>query len=107
MITDFGAIRLARVLLKGPLNTPYENGSFSINVMITSFYPVYVPTIKFVTKIYHLNICFNGWVLLEMLNTEMTILCTDCSILPRFECIVYVITWCVNGVVNKICDMLF
>lgn len=44
------------VCLKGPSNTPYENGIFKIKIVIPDEYPFKPPTFTFVTKIYHPNI---------------------------------------------------
>jgi ubiquitin-conjugating enzyme E2 D/E len=42
--------------LMGPDGSPYENGLFNIEIHFPNDYPSKPPTIKFVTKIYHVNI---------------------------------------------------
>ena len=44
------------VKLQGPKNTPYENGTFVVEIDFRNDYPFKCPQIKFVTKIYHPNI---------------------------------------------------
>ena len=44
-------------LIKGPPNTPYQDGLFYINIQCTDDYPVErAPTMTFITQIYHLNV---------------------------------------------------
>ena len=44
------------VKIEGPAGTPYEGGSFIVNVDFSDNYPFKCPNMKFVTKIYHPNI---------------------------------------------------
>lgn len=41
---------------KGPPGTPYEGGTFQIDVRLASDYPFKPPTMKFDTKIWHPNV---------------------------------------------------
>lgn len=41
---------------KGPPDTPYEGGTFVIDIKIPSEYPFRPPVMRFVTKIYHPNV---------------------------------------------------
>ena len=43
-------------LLKGPDETPYEGGTFKLQIYIPDDYPYYPPKVEFMTPIYHPNI---------------------------------------------------
>lgn len=55
-------------MIKGPKDTPYEGGTFKLNIRLPSEYPYQPPKIKFVTKIYHCNIDANGEICLDILK---------------------------------------
>ena len=40
----------------GPPGTPYEGGSFEVNIDVTNEYPFKPPQMKFLTKIWHPNV---------------------------------------------------
>jgi ubiquitin-protein ligase len=44
------------ILLKGPSNSPYENGKFRLKIKVPSNYPNEPPIIKIITPTYHPNI---------------------------------------------------
>lgn len=57
--------------IKGPPDTPYEEGEFLINIKISNDYPVSAPECKFITKIFHPNIEFNtGEICFELLKDK-------------------------------------
>lgn len=41
---------------KGPPGTPYEGGTFEIDISIPNEYPFKPPVMKFLTKIWHPNV---------------------------------------------------
>jgi ubiquitin-conjugating enzyme/von Willebrand factor type A domain-containing protein len=45
-----------KVVMKGPPDTPYENGTFVISVHITREFPRFAPLVRFITPILHPNI---------------------------------------------------
>jgi len=58
-------------LLRGPPDTPYENGIFQVSIRCNSDYPLSPPTIAFETKIFHPNVHFRtGDVCLDILKKE-------------------------------------
>eukprot|EP01084_Bolivina_argentea_P139087 244720_1 len=46
----------------GPTNTPYEGGTFLLNIELPGDYPFKAPKIIFKTKIYHRNILDKGMI---------------------------------------------
>ena len=54
--------------IKGPVDTPYENGIFQLLLIFSSEYPFKPPKVSFVTKIYHPNINSNGGICLDILK---------------------------------------
>ncbi|KAK0143774.1 putative bifunctional E2/E3 enzyme R795 [Merluccius polli] len=49
-----------KILMQGPPDTPYENGTFELYCEFGLDYPVKPPTIRFVTPVYHCNINNSG-----------------------------------------------
>lgn len=43
--------------INGPKNSPFEGGVFKIEAKIPKNYPFSPPSVKFVTRIWHPNIC--------------------------------------------------
>jgi len=72
----------------GPSQTPYENGIFTLSIVIPTDYPFKPPKINFVTKIYHPNINSNGSICLDILKNQWSpalsishVLLSICSLL--------------------------
>lgn len=59
-----------KAIIKGPSDTPYENGIFHLNVQFPENYPFKPPKVKFITKIYHCNINSKGGICLDILKNE-------------------------------------
>ena len=58
-----------RIILIGPKDTPYVGGIFILTAYFDIDYPYSKPEIRFVNKIYHLNISpINGHISLPILN---------------------------------------
>eukprot|EP01117_Protostelium_nocturnum_P004897 TRINITY_DN1776_c0_g1_i1.p1 TRINITY_DN1776_c0_g1~~TRINITY_DN1776_c0_g1_i1.p1 ORF type:complete len:150 (-),score=41.34 TRINITY_DN1776_c0_g1_i1:99-548(-) len=61
---------LWKASLEGPDKTPYEKGTFNIELEIPTDYPFKPPKVKFLTKIYHPNVKNDGGFCNHMLTTE-------------------------------------
>ncbi|OIR58240.1 MAG: ubiquitin-conjugating enzyme E2 [Amphiamblys sp. WSBS2006] len=64
--------------MQGPKGTPFEGGSFKIDIIIPDDYPFSPPAVKFVSKMFHPNIFEDGSICLDILekdnwNNEITI----------------------------------
>lgn len=70
------------VILCGPDCYPWKNGKWKIRIELPEQYPYKSPSVGFVTKIWHPNVCYNsGTVCLDVLNTEWSpIFNLDCII---------------------------
>jgi peroxin-4 len=60
-------------ILKGPPDTPFEEGKFVLNINVPQDYPINPPKCQFITKIFHPNIHFNtGEICFELLKDKWT-----------------------------------
>jgi len=57
-------------VIKGPNDSPFENGNFSLDITFPNEYPFKPPVIKFFTKLYHPNISASGAICLDILKDQ-------------------------------------
>ena len=61
-------IRHWKTTIAGPKNTPYEGGEFDIEFKFKSGYPIKFPTMKMLTRIYHISATARGIVCLTIMD---------------------------------------
>ncbi|KAJ9071549.1 hypothetical protein DSO57_1035840 [Entomophthora muscae] len=55
--------------MKGPPDSPYAGGKFTLSINLTSRYPHEPPKVNFITRIHHPNIDDNGRICLDILKS--------------------------------------
>jgi len=58
------------VLIKGPKDTPFENGIFKISINMPIDYPFKPPKMIFKTRVYHPNITSDGTICIDILKDQ-------------------------------------
>jgi len=83
-VDESNAHLLGRV--RGPPQTPYENGIFVIDITIPENYPFNPPNCRFVTKIWHPNISsVTGAICLDILKGQWAAAMTIASVLLSIQ----------------------
>jgi len=57
-------------IISGPMHTPYEGGNFHIYISFPEEYPNKAPEIRFMTKIFHINVNSSGRICISILNSD-------------------------------------
>ncbi|XP_067673398.1 uncharacterized protein [Haliotis asinina] len=74
-------------MIEGPAGTPYEGGSFMLDVAFPMDYPFKPPRVQFKTRIYHPNISMNGLLNLDILRDAWSPALTIAKVLLCVRCL--------------------
>ncbi|RNA30859.1 ubiquitin-conjugating enzyme E2 N [Brachionus plicatilis] len=69
-IPDESNAKYFHVIILGPSESPYEGGSFKLELYLPDEYPMAPPKVRFMTKIYHPNIDKLGRICLDILKDK-------------------------------------
>jgi len=67
---DEANARYFHVKVDGPSESPYESGTFKLELFLPDDYPMAPPKVRFMTKIYHPNIDRLGRICLDILKDK-------------------------------------
>lgn len=63
-------IMIWNALIFGPVDTPFEDGTFKLSIEFTEEYPNKPPTVKFASKMFHPNVYNDGSICLDILQNR-------------------------------------
>uniref|UniRef100_A0A0N5BPS2 UBIQUITIN_CONJUGAT_2 domain-containing protein n=1 Tax=Strongyloides papillosus TaxID=174720 RepID=A0A0N5BPS2_STREA len=69
-IPDENNARYFHVTIDGPEDSPFQGGTFKLELFLPEEYPMAAPKVRFMTKIYHPNIDKLGRICLDILKDK-------------------------------------
>eukprot|EP00929_Paragymnodinium_shiwhaense_P109992 TRINITY_DN76657_c0_g1_i1.p2 TRINITY_DN76657_c0_g1~~TRINITY_DN76657_c0_g1_i1.p2 ORF type:complete len:152 (-),score=28.88 TRINITY_DN76657_c0_g1_i1:158-613(-) len=69
-VPDKDNYRYFHISMLGPEGTPYEGGTYQLELFLPEGYPMEPPKVRFLTKIYHPNIDKLGRICLDVLKDK-------------------------------------
>uniref|UniRef100_A0AC35TI10 UBIQUITIN_CONJUGAT_2 domain-containing protein n=1 Tax=Rhabditophanes sp. KR3021 TaxID=114890 RepID=A0AC35TI10_9BILA len=69
-IPDENNARYFHVVMAGPDESPFQGGTFKLELFLPEEYPMAAPKVRFMTKIYHPNIDKLGRICLDILKDK-------------------------------------
>ena len=57
-------------MIRGPKDTPYEDGNFELILRFNSDYPIKPPSVQFLTPMFHPNIYRDGKICLDIIQSK-------------------------------------
>uniref|UniRef100_UPI00358ED421 ubiquitin-conjugating enzyme E2 N n=1 Tax=Myxine glutinosa TaxID=7769 RepID=UPI00358ED421 len=67
---DDNNARYFHVVIAGPTDSPFEGGTFKLELFLPEEYPMAPPKVRFMTKIYHPNVDKLGRICLDILKDK-------------------------------------
>jgi len=73
--------------VKGPKDSPYENGLFQVELKFPDVFPMKPPAVRFITKIYHPSVSMkaNGQICQDVVEANWSPVLTVQTILERIQ----------------------
>jgi len=69
----------------GPDDTPWEGGTFCLELLFTEEYPNKPPSVKFLSKLFHPNVYANGGICLDILQNQWSPIYDIAAILTSIQ----------------------